>query len=86
MGVLVLCNNMVQARRIYQKLANAVYMSSIKSTNLGTLEIQIDQYNFLFITKDKLDICLRGRRDPKVIRAADLEALLDRSNKNEHDL
>lgn len=77
MDVLVVCNRLTQAERLYWKFVAVCRRDAITFAH-NRLQVRYRNYDVEFITKDRLDICKQGRRDPKIIRAADLEAVLDR--------
>ena len=79
---MVVCNNLRQATRLYHKFV-AMFKRDVVAFAGDNFRARLRDYNIHFITKDRLDICERGRRDIKVIRAADLEAWLDKHCKGE---
>lgn len=82
MDILIVCNNLKQATRLYHKFVSIFRRDSIAFAG-DNLRVRLSDYNIHFITKDRLDICERGRHDVEVVRAADLEAWLDKHCKGE---
>ena len=77
MDILVVCNRTGQLHRLFQKFV-AIARPEVVIFAENKDIVRWREYDIYFITKDKLDICKQGRRNVEVIRAADLEAVLDR--------
>ena len=81
MTFVIVCHSISQARRLYWKLVACLGQSTIFTSNQESLEVWFDCWGFKFITESALDIYLRGRRNVKVVRAADIEYILDKQRK-----
>lgn len=78
MDILVVCNTIAQAKRLYWKFYACDTRHCHISHNPDKLRIGFTNADITFVTKNDLDICLLGRHDAKIWRAADVEAVLDR--------
>ena len=76
MDILVVCRTQPQVSRLFNKFVACVGRDAVVFDSDHS-RVRWKDYDFCFITKDKLDICQKGRRDVKFCRAADLEAMLD---------